>query len=191
MADVLRVLEVDLLDADQGEIALAFARGADGAVDGVAGAQAELTDLRGADIDVIGAGQVVGFRAAKIAEAVLDHFQGAGTGDGDAFLGQSLEDREHHVLLAHGVGVLDLQRLGEGEQVGGRLVLQLLERHPGQAHGGDGRGDLGGFVVFVSLGAGVELGGLQDDFLGFGGFDGRIFGGDVGGGVFSHEITLR
>ena len=45
VADVLGVLEVDLVDLDQGEVALALARRADAAVDGVAGAQAEPADL--------------------------------------------------------------------------------------------------------------------------------------------------
>ncbi len=44
---------------------------ADLAFDRVAGAQAEAADLRGRDVDVVGAGQVVGFRRAQEAEAVL------------------------------------------------------------------------------------------------------------------------
>ncbi len=45
VADVFRVFEIDQGDAGQGEIALAFLGRADGAVDGITGAQAELSDL--------------------------------------------------------------------------------------------------------------------------------------------------
>ncbi len=56
VADLVRILEVDGVDLEQREVALAFFRAADLAVEGVAGAQAEAADLRGRDIDVIGAG---------------------------------------------------------------------------------------------------------------------------------------
>ncbi len=58
--------------------------------------------------------------------------------------------------------------LGEGQQVGGRLVLQLLEGHAGQAHGGDAAEASDGLVV---LGFGLGLGGGGVFGLGGGGFD--------------------
>lgn len=49
---------------------------------------------------------------------------------------QLLEDREHHVLLAHGGGVLDLQLLCERQQFGGGFFLELLKGHLfGKGHG--------------------------------------------------------
>ena len=55
--DLLRILEIDGVDLEQGEIALALLGAADRAVDRVAGAQAEPPDLRGRDIDVVGTGR--------------------------------------------------------------------------------------------------------------------------------------
>src|SRR3972149_6143800 len=51
-------LAVDLVDLDQREVALAVLGGADLALDGVAGVQVEAADLRGADVDVVGAREV-------------------------------------------------------------------------------------------------------------------------------------
>ena len=75
--DLLGVLEIDGGDLQQGEIALAFLGGADRAFDGVAGAKAEAADLRGRNIDIVGTRQVVGFRRAQEAEAVLQDFDHA------------------------------------------------------------------------------------------------------------------
>ena len=52
-------LEVDGFDLDQREVLLALVRRAHVAGDGVAGLEVELADLRGRDVDVVGAGQVV------------------------------------------------------------------------------------------------------------------------------------
>ena len=62
---LFRVLEIEGVDLEQREVALAFFRAADVAFDGVAGAQAEAADLRGRDVDVVRAGQVVGLGRAK------------------------------------------------------------------------------------------------------------------------------
>ena len=77
VAGLLGVLEIDGVDLEQREIALAFLGAADVAVDGVAGAQAEAADLRGRDVDVVRAGQVVRFRRAQEAEAVGEHLDDA------------------------------------------------------------------------------------------------------------------
>jgi hypothetical protein len=126
---LFRGLEVDRVDLQQGEIALALLRRPDRSLDGVAGAQAEAADLARRDIDVVGPRQVVRFRRAQEAEAVLQHFQHARAGDFLVPLRELLEDGEHHVLAAQGGGVLDLQLFREGEQVGGGLVLEFLEIH--------------------------------------------------------------
>ena len=63
VAGLFGVFEVDGVDFEKREIAFALLRAADLALDGVAGAQAEAADLRGRDIDVVGAGQVVRLRA--------------------------------------------------------------------------------------------------------------------------------
>ena len=127
--DLLGVLEIDGVDLQQGEIALAVLGAPDRAFDGVAGAKTEAADLRGRDIDIVGAGEIVGFRRAQEAEAVLQDLDHAGAGDLDIALGQFLEDREQHVLLAHGRCVLDLELLGEAQQIRRRFGLQILQLH--------------------------------------------------------------
>ena len=126
VADLLGILEIDRVDLEQREIALALLRAADRAVDGVAGAQAESPDLRGRDVDVVRTGQVVRIGRAQEAEAVLQHLDDAGADDLDLARGQLLEDREHQLLLAHGAGVLDLELFGEGDEFGGGFGLQVL-----------------------------------------------------------------
>ena len=129
VARLLGVLEIDRVDLEQREVALALLRAADLAFDGVAGAQAEAADLRGRDVDVVGAGQVVRFRRAQEAEAVGQHLDDAFADDVDFLGGELLEDREHQLLLAHGAGVLDLLLFGKGEQLGRSLGLEVLEFH--------------------------------------------------------------
>ena len=76
LARLLRLLEVDRLDLEQREVALALLRRADLARDDVAGAQVEAPDLGRRDVDVVGAGQVVVVGRAQEAEAVgqdLEH----------------------------------------------------------------------------------------------------------------------
>jgi hypothetical protein len=77
VARLLGRLEVDRLDLDQREVALAFLRRPDLARHGVAGVQVELADLRRRDVDVVGAGQVVVVGRAQEAEAVGQHFEHA------------------------------------------------------------------------------------------------------------------
>src|SRR4029077_8881704 len=111
--------------------ALAVLGRADLALDRVAGAQAEPPDLARAHIDVVGAREVVGLGRAQEAEAVLQDLQHAVAVDRDVVLGELLQDREHHVLLAERRGTLDLQLLGEAQQLRRCLALEFLEVHRG------------------------------------------------------------
>ncbi len=129
VARLLGVLEIDRVDLEQREVALAFLRRADFAFDGVAGAQAEAADLRRRDVDVVGSRQVIRFRRAQEAEAIGQHFDHAFADDVDFFRRELLEDREHLFLLAHGRGVLDRVLLGKGQQFGGGFGLEVLEFH--------------------------------------------------------------
>ena len=124
VARLLRLLEIDGVDLEQREVALAVLGRADMAVDGVAGAQAEAADLRGRDVDVVRAGQVVRFRRAQEAEAVGQHLDHAFADDVDLLLRKLLEDAEHQLLLAHGRGVLDLDALRQRR--GARLESLVL-----------------------------------------------------------------
>ena len=121
VARLVRVFEVDRVDLEQREVALAVLGAADVAVDGVAGAQAEAADLRGRDVDVVRAGQVVRLRRAQEAEAVRQDLDHAFADDVDLLGGELLEDGEHQLLLAHGAGVLDFLFFGKSEEFGGSL----------------------------------------------------------------------
>ncbi len=123
------ILEIDGRDLQQREIALAVLGAPDRSLDGVARPQAEAADLRGRDVDVVGAGEIVRFRAAQEAEAVLEDFEHAVAGDLDIAFGELLEDGEHHVLLAHGRRVFDFEFLRELQKLVRLLRLQILEFH--------------------------------------------------------------
>ena len=129
MAQRLGIVEVDLVDLHHGEVALAVLGRADLAFDRVAGAQAELADLGRADIDVVGAGQVVGFHRAQVAEAVGQHLDGADAEDRLVGGRELLEDGEHQLLAAHHRRAFDALLLGEREQFGRLLLLEFLEIH--------------------------------------------------------------
>ncbi len=73
------MLEVDRLDLQEGEVALALLGRADLALDRITRAQVESADLRRRHVDVVGAGQVVVVGRAQEAEAVgqdLEHALG-------------------------------------------------------------------------------------------------------------------
>ncbi len=131
--DRFGVLEIDRGDLEQREIALAVLRRTDRAFHRVAGAKAEAADLRRADVNVVRPREVIGFRRAQEAEAVLQDFDHALAGDLHIALGQFLQDREQHVLLAHGRCVLDLELLGERQKIGGGLGFEILQLHRLQA----------------------------------------------------------
>ena len=118
------MLEVDRLDLDQREVALAFLRRADLAGDGVAGAQVEAADLRGRDVDVVRAGQVVVLGRAQEAEAVGQALEHALGEDQAALLGLRLQDLEDQLLLAHPEAPSTPRSLASLERSG---ELHLLE----------------------------------------------------------------
>ncbi len=125
VAGFLGILEVDPLDPGQREIPLVLARGPNDALDAVAGPQGMLPDHVGADINVVGPGQVIGFGRTQKAETVLHDLQHPLAADIPTFFGMFLEDREHHLALAHGRGVLDFPFLGHGQQVGRAFRLEF------------------------------------------------------------------
>ena len=129
VARFLRVFEVERVDLEQGEVALAFLRAADMAVDGVAGAQAETADLRGRDVDIVRSRQIIRFRRAQKAEAVRENLDDAFADNVGLPHRELLEDAEHQLLLAHGAGVFDLELLRKGDELGRRLGFEVLEFH--------------------------------------------------------------
>ena len=127
VTDLFRVLEIDRVDLEQGEIALALFRAADQPLDGIAGAKAEAADLGRRDVDVVRSGEVVGVRRAQKSETVLQDLDDAEPDDLDIAAGKLLEDRKHQLLLAHRRGVLDLVFFREGKEFGGRTIFQVRQ----------------------------------------------------------------
>ena len=75
--------------------------------------QVELADLRGGDVDVVGAGQVVVVRGAQEAEAVGQRLEHAFGEEQAALLGARAEDLEDQLLLAHAGGAGHVELLGD------------------------------------------------------------------------------
>src|SRR3546814_14104140 len=78
VADDIGIVEIDGGELGQREIALAVLGPADLAFDGVAGTQAEFTNLIGRDVDVVGTSEIVRLGAAQETETVgqaLDRVQ--------------------------------------------------------------------------------------------------------------------
>ena len=95
------IFEVDGFDFDQREVALAVLRRTNLAGDGVAGAKIEFADLRGRDVDVVRAGEIVVFGGAEKAEAIGETFEDAFGEDQTVLFGLGAEDLEDQLLLAH------------------------------------------------------------------------------------------
>jgi hypothetical protein len=120
---------VDLVDLDEGEVALAVFRHPHLALDHVTGVQVEAADLAWRQVDVVGARHVAGVDRAQEAEAVGQHLEHAIAEHLLAALGALLHDREHQLLLAHASDVLDLQFLAHLDERGDVLRLQFGQMH--------------------------------------------------------------
>ena len=99
------------------------------AFDGVAGAKAEAADLRGRDVDVVRARQIIGVRRAQKAEAVGEHLDDAFADDVGFLDRELLQNGEHQLLLAHGAGVFDPLLFRERDELGRRLGFEVLKFH--------------------------------------------------------------
>jgi hypothetical protein len=122
-------IEIDLVDLQQRKIALAILRRPYLALDGVARAQPEPADLAGADIDIVGSGQIVRFGRPQEAETVLQHLQDAVAVNSHFVAGQLFKNREHHILLAQRARILDFKLLGIAEKFRGGFLFKVLEMH--------------------------------------------------------------
>ena len=109
-------LEVDGLDLDQGEVFFPFVRRADVAADGVAGFEVEFANLRGRDVDVVGAGQIVVIGRAQEAVAVGQDLEDALGKDVAFFFALGLKNLEDQVLLAEAAGAGNLEGARDAAQ---------------------------------------------------------------------------
>ena len=126
-------LEVDGFDLDEREILFAFVRRAHVAADGVAGLEVEFADLRGRDVDVVGAGQVVVIGGAEEAVAVREDFEDALGEDVAFFFALRLEDFEDEVLLAEAAGAGDFESARDAAELGNVFFFQFCDGHESPA----------------------------------------------------------
>ena len=120
---------VDTVDLHEREVALAVLGHAHFALDHVAGVKVEATDLAGRQVNVVRAGHVARLDAAQEAEAVGQHLEHAVAEHLLAGLGALLHDREHQLLLAQALHVLDLQRLAHLDELGDVHELEFGQMH--------------------------------------------------------------
>ena len=130
VARLLRLLEVDGLDLDQREVALALLRRTNLPRHRVAGLQVELANLRRRDVNVVGTGQVVVVGRAQEPEPVGQHFEHAFREDEAALLGLRLQDLENQLLLAHARGAGHVQFFGDLSELLDAHVLQFADVEP-------------------------------------------------------------
>ena len=74
--------------------------------------QIEAANLRGRNVDVIGACHIARLGRAQKAESVGKNFKRAVAVDGFAELGLLLQNGVHKLLLAHALSVVDFERSG-------------------------------------------------------------------------------
>ena len=109
VARLFRRLKIDGLDLDQRKVLFAFMRRPHIAADGVAGFQVELANLRGRNVNIVRAGQIVVVRRAQKAVAVGQDFQHALGEDVAFFFALRLKNLEDQVLFAETARALDVQ----------------------------------------------------------------------------------
>ncbi|MNZ35056.1 hypothetical protein D3C78_524460 [compost metagenome] len=126
---VFRAIEVDRVDLQQREVALALFRRSNLADDGVAGAQVEAADLAGRDVDVVRAGQIGRVGGTQEAEAILKNLQHAIARDFLAAFRVLLQQREDDVLFARTSHVFQAHGIGHFQQFGNRLLLEFGQIH--------------------------------------------------------------
>ena len=142
-----RRIEVDRVDLEQREVALALLGRPDLAVDDVAGAQPEAADLAGRDVDVVGSGKVVDVRRAQKAEAILQDLEDTLAVDRHAGFGQPLQGGEHEIGFAKRARVFDPELLGILQQFCRRAPFELGQIHEAGGRAGFGLGQCRGWLL--------------------------------------------
>ena len=120
---------VDLVDLDEGEVTLAVLGCPDLAFDGVAGVKVEAADLRWRNVDVVGPRQVAGVGRAEKPESIGQHLERSIAEDAFAFFRLVLEQCENEVVLAQTVRAVDFVGVGDFDEFGNRLGLEVGQMH--------------------------------------------------------------
>ena len=126
---ILGRVEVDLAHLEQREVTLAVFRRTNQTRDRVAGSEIESTDLGGADVDVIGSGEIRTVGRAQEAETVLQNLEHAIAVDIFALARMRLEQTENDVLLARTGHALDTECTRHFDQLGDGHRLERGQVH--------------------------------------------------------------
>ncbi len=127
LSELIRIVVIDCLDAEQGEVTLIFFRRANLAADDRSGAKSEAANLAGRDVDVVGAGQVVVIGAAQEAEAVGEDFKRSLAVHQAVLFDALLKDLEDQVLLLQAGDFGESFIFGDFLQLRERLLLKLRD----------------------------------------------------------------
>ena len=164
--DDVRKHEVDGLDLDQGEVFLPVLGRPDDARNGVSGAQLELADLGGRNVDIVLAGKIAEFGGPQEPEAVFQALQDAFGEEQSLLFGLGFQDLENQIVFVALVdidipfGQADLG--GDLEDLLGLLILELNQAPvarglgiAGQIHFAVIRRQVAGHVLGVGMGVGL------------------------------------
>ncbi len=187
VGDAFGVFAVDGFDAEEREITFGFLGGTDLSLDDVPVAQAEASDLAGADVDVVGAGEIVVFGATEKPEAVGENFQDAFAVHQAVLADAGAQNLEDEVLFLEADVIGDSLFLGD--------VVQFVHVHGLEVFDVE----FSAFDLFVfGVGFGVKIGDVlaraRGGFAGlfFGGFFGRwLRCGDGGGRLLATFVLLH
>ena len=158
-AQLVRVFEVDRLDAQEREVTLVFLGWPDLPGDDGAGLEAEAADLAGGNVDVVRAGKVIVVGAAQEAEAVGQDLERPFAVHQAVLLDALFEDLEDQILLFEPHVLDDALALGSTNELRHRHFLKLGEM------------DLAALDVFIAI---VEGGVAEDIFFFVGEFRGNV-----------------
>ena len=167
---------VDAVDFEHGEEAFFFARGADLPGDEVAGLDGEAADLRGAEIDVLGGGQVAVSLGAQEAEAVGQDFEEAASVDRAAAFGGDAQDFKDEFGFLESADAFDSEIVRHGGEFLHGFLLHVGDVEIGRFFADGGR---------LLFGCGDVLFGIH------GSRSGRIRGGVYGRGIRILLLELR
>src|SRR4029453_19014432 len=121
------ILEIDRVDLEQREIALALLGAANVAIDRIAGAQVEAPDLARTDIDIFRPWQKIRIGRAQKTQAIPENFHDAFADDADIAHRQALQNGIDELLAPERAGILDFELLGDAEHLGWRFLLEVVE----------------------------------------------------------------
>ena len=121
----LGIVEIDPGHLRHAKVTLCLARCSDIPFNRIAGPQRELPQYLGRDIDIVRPRQIVRLFRPKEAKAILQNFQYPVAANLPAFLGMFLQDREHHLALAHRRRILDLPLFCHRQKIGRRLSFKI------------------------------------------------------------------